>query len=423
MSVATPAVRCARLENGVRIVTETMPGVASATLGVWVLNGSRYESREQAGISHYLEHLFFKGTERRTAAAIAEEIDAVGGVLNAFTGRETTCYYAKVLGEHLPLAQDVLGDLLRHSRFADEDIERERSVIIQEILQAEDTPDDFVHDLFQLQYWPGHPLSYPIAGEPGTVGRLQRNDFLAFIESRYRPDRIVVAAAGAVAHESVCDWAAAEFGDMCGVTENGVQPPPVPCRGICVVPKKLEQVHVCLGAPGVAYVDADRYAAHVLNTALGGGMSSRLFQEVREKRGRAYSVYSFLSTFSDSGYLGVYAGTSAEWAAEVIAIVRAELTDIRDAGLGAEELDRAKNQMKGNMLLALETTDAHMHRIARNQIFFGCEVSPTEAAARIDAITNDDIRAVARRIVHPDQMAGTILGNLDGVVVPESVFD
>lgn len=422
MSLDSATVRCARLDNGVRIVTESMPGVASATIGVWVLNGSRYESREQAGISHFLEHLFFKGTQRRTAAEIAEAFDAVGGVLNAFTGRETTCYYAKVLAEHLPLAEDVLGDILCNSRFAEEDIDRERSVVIQEILQAEDTPDDYVHDLFQLRYWPEHPLSFPIAGSVETVERLQRSDILGFIEARYRPDRFLIAAAGAVVHEEIVAWAESVFGAMRGTTPNAPQSAPLPHAGLDIVAKPLEQVHVCIGVPGVAYVDRDRYAAHVLNTALGGGMSSRLFQEIREKRGRCYSVYSFLSSFSDGGYLGIYAGTSAEWAADVIAVVRAELDDIRAHGLRPDELKRAKNQMKGNMLLSLETSDAHMHRIARNQIFFGAEIPPSEAAARIDATQNEQIIAVAERIVVPEAMAVTILGDLGDVAIPSDLL-
>jgi len=423
MRLASSQVRCARLGNGVRIVTESMPGVASVTLGIWVLNGSRHETRAQAGISHFLEHLFFKGTPRRSAAAIAEAFDAVGGHVNAFTGREATCYYAKVLGENVPLAQDVLGDIFRHSLFADDEIERERTVICQEILQAEDTPDDHVHDLFQLQYWPGHPLSFPIAGGIETVRGLQRDDFLRFIEARYRPNRILVAAAGAVEHEAVRSWAEAALGDLAGETDDAPQPGPEPSHGLRTVAKDLEQVHLCLGAPGVAHVAPERYAAHVLNTALGGGMSSRLFQEIREKRGRAYAVYSFLSTFSDSGYLGVYAGTSADAVAEVIAIVREQLEDIRDNGLRRDELSRAKNQLKGNMLLGLETTDARMHRIARNEIFAGRDVPPEEAAARIDAVGDDDIRALAAHVVRPEAMAATVLGDLGSASVPANLLD
>jgi len=420
--LATPMVRCARLNNGVRIVTEAMPGVVSATLGIWVENGSRYESRAQAGISHYLEHIFFKGTESRTAADIAEAFDAVGGHFNAFTGRENTCYYAKVLGEHLPLAQDILGDLFRNSTFAEDEIDRERSVIVQEILQGEDTPDDHVHDLFHLQYWPGHALSFPICGSVETVESFRRDAFLEFIAARYRPDRILVAAAGAVDHDRFVDWVATTLGDLSGTTDPSADAPPAPHRSVRCVDKDLEQVHVCLGAPGISQTSPLRYPAYLLNTAFGGGMSSRLFQEIREKRGRAYSVYSFLSAFSDGGYFGVYVGTGAEHVREVVAITLQQLDDVRRNGLAPHELARVKNQLKGNMLLGLETTDSRMHRIARNQLYFGRNVSPEEAAASIDAATNDEIIAVAEHIAHLEAMALTVLGNLGAEKIDESIL-
>lgn len=394
-----------------RIVTESMAGVPSAALGIWVENGSRYETRAQAGISHYLEHLFFKGTPTRDAAQIAEAFDSIGGFFNAFTGKECTCYYAKVLGEHLPLAQEVLGDLFRNSLFDDEEIERERSVIVQEILQGEDNPDDVVHEQFNLQYWPDHPLSFPVSGSVATVESFQRDDFMAFIAERYRPDRLLIAAAGNVAHDQVVAWVREAFGDLQGATEPVEQTAPEPKRGFRQIEKPLEQVHMCIGAPGIRQDDEHRYPAYLLNTALGGGMSSRLFQEIREKRGRAYSVYSFLSAFRDGGYLGVYAGTSAEWAPEVIEVAIDQIRQIARDGLRPEELERVKNQLKGNMLLGLETTDSRMHRIARNQLYFGKEIPPAEVAEKIDATTNDDILAVAKRIARPEAMAATLVGD------------
>ncbi len=414
----SPAVRFSRLANGLRVVSETMPGVPSASLGIWVENGSRYESRDQAGISHYLEHLFFKGTERRTAAQLAEELDSVGGYFNAFTGKETTCYYAKVLGEHLPLAQDVLGDIFRHSRFAEDEIDRERTVIIQEILQGEDSPDEHVHDLFHLHYWPEHPLSYPVCGRVETVERLRRDDFLAFLDQRYRPDRILIAAAGAVDHDALLAWVESTFADLEGVTPPDVPAPPTPARAVRHVDKPLEQVHVCVGAPGIAQAAPERFAAYLLNSVLGGGMSSRLFQEIREKRGRAYSVYSFLSSFSDGGYLGVYAATSPEWVSEVAELIHLELGKLAREGLTPSELTRAKNQLKGNILLGLETTDSRMHRIARNQLYFQREIAIAELAASIDATTNDDIIAVAQHAAQPEAMALTLLGDLKGHALP-----
>jgi predicted Zn-dependent peptidase len=414
MSTARPAVARSCLENGLRVITETMPGVSSVTVGIWVENGSRYERPEQAGISHYVEHLLFKGTERRNAAQIAEEFDAVGGVLNAFTGKEYTCYYGKVLAEHLAVAEDILGDIFLHSRFDPEEIERERTVVLQEISQVEDTPDDYVHDLFALKFWPDHPLSYPVCGRAETVGSFGQRDFLAFMEARYRPDRLIIAAAGNVEHQRMVDWAAREFSHLEGRTAAVDGTPPVARRGVSYLEKSLEQVHLCLGTPGVSQAAGERYAAYLLNTALGGGMSSRLFQEVREKRGRAYSVYSFLSSYHDAGYLGIYVGTSPEWVEEVVTIILHELRALRGTGLRADELTRVKNQLKGNLLLGLETSDNRMSRIAKNEIYFGADITPDEVAAHIDATSCDEIVALTERIVVADAMALTLLGDLKG---------
>lgn len=402
-----------RLPNGVRVLSETLPDLPSVTAGIWVENGSRYERPEQAGISHFLEHLFFKGTERRSAAAIAEEMDAVGGVLNAFTGKEYTCYYAKVLREHLPLALDILADIFTHSTFPPEEVERERSVVIQEISQAEDTPDDYVHELFSAAFWPGHPLARPIAGTPETVGALQRDDFLAFLDVRYRPDRVLVAAAGNVTHEELLAVAERHFGGLTGssLPVDGVPPEHRP--GVSLHQKDLEQVHLCLGTPGIAQTDPDRYAAHLLNMALGGGMSSRLFQEIRERRGKAYTVYSFLSSYIDAGYVGTYVGTSAEWVREVVEIIRREQRRTAREGLAPAELARVKNQMKGSMLLGLETSDSRMSRIAKNMIYYGRDVPLDEVAAAIDAVTNDDILRVAQRVFASGTFGLTVLGDME----------
>jgi predicted Zn-dependent peptidase len=423
MEIPHPNVTRSRLDNGVRVITETMPGVPSVTVGIWVENGSRYEGPEQAGISHYLEHLLFKGTERRTAAGIAEEFDAVGGVLNAFTGKEYTCYYGKVLAEHLPVAESILSDIFLHSRFDPEEIERERSVVLQEISQVEDTPDDYVHDLFSLKFWPQHPLSFPVCGRVETVQRFSQRDFLEFVEARYRPDRLIITAAGNVGHQRMVDWAQQEFSDLRGSAARADGPPPVAQRTVFHLEKALEQVHLCLGVPGVSQVAEERYAAYLLNTALGGGMSSRLFQEVREKRGRAYSVYSFLSSFLDGGYLGIYVGTSAEWVEEVVAVILGELRALKQSGLRPDELVRVKNQLKGNLLLGLETSDNRMSRIAKNEIYFGAEIPPEEVALRIDATTNEQIIALSERVVNWDAMAITLLGDLRGKTLADRLLN
>jgi len=414
--------RATRLPNGIRIVSEEIPTLGSVTVGIWVENGSRYERPEQAGISHFLEHLFFKGTTRRTAAQIAEEIDAVGGVLNAFTGKEYTCYYAKVLDEHLPLALDLLADVFTHSLFAEEEIERERTVIVQEISQIEDTPDDYVHDLFTQAFWSGHPLARPIAGTAATVTSFRRSEFLEFFGERYRPDRILVAGAGNLQHGALVDVVAKHLGPLVGQAPIVDGPPPVPHGGLSVHEKDLEQVHLCFGAPGISQTDDDRYAAHLLNSALGGGMSSRLFQEVRERQGKAYTVYSFLTSYRDSGYAGVYVGTSAEWVNEVAACVRRETARVARDGLNPGELARVKTQMKGGMQLGLETSDSRMSRIAKNDIYYGRDVPIAEVAARFDAVTNDDVVRVASRLFGSGVQQLTLLGDLDGKPLDEGIL-
>lgn len=407
-------VRRSELPNGVRVVSEQMQGAPSVTVGLWVENGSRFESTRQRGISHFLEHLLFKGTERRTAAQISEEIDAVGGVLNAFTGKESTCYYARVLSEHAPLAMDLLEDIFLRSLMAEGEIDRERSVVLQEISQVEDTPDDYIHDLFALRYWPEHPLSFPVCGNAETVGSFCRDDFQRFCSERYRPDCLIVAAAGSIDHETIEEWAARAFGGLEGRAVANETAHPREHRGVFVVEKPLEQIHVCLGTAGVPQVAPERFPAWVMNTALGGGMSSRLFQEVRERRGRAYSVYSFLSAYRDAGYIGVYVGTSPEWLEEVLTVILGELESIAKDGLRPQELIRAKNQLKGNLLLGMETSDARMSRIAKNEIYFRRDIHLDELSALIDGTTNDAIVSLAGRLFRPETMALALLGDLKG---------
>ncbi|MGD9763087.1 MAG: M16 family metallopeptidase [Candidatus Binatia bacterium] len=415
-------VRRSELPNGLRIVSEQMSGVPSVTLGVWVESGSRFESRDLGGISHFLEHLLFKGTDRRTAADIAEEIDAIGGVLNAFTGKEYTCYYARVLAEHTGIAMDLLADIFLRSRLDAAEIDRERSVVLQEISQSEDTPDDYIHDLFNLHYWPDHPLGFPVHGTSLSVRALARADFVDFLAARYRPDRLIIAAAGDVDHAALEEWAARDFGYLNGSAGLADGPPPKAQGGVFAVEKSLEQVHLCFGFPGVAQGSEERYAAYLLNTALGGGMSSRLFQEIRENRGHAYSVYSFLSSYRDTGYLGVYVGTSPEWVEDVLAVIASELSAVARDGLRPEELARVKNQLKGNMLLGLETSDSRMSRVAKNEIYYRRDHPIAEVAARIDATTNDEIVALAARLAHPDDRAVALLGDLGGRRIERSLL-
>jgi len=410
------------LSNKVRILSESMPQMVSATIGIWVENGSRYEEPNQNGVSHFIEHLLFKGTKKRTAAQIAEEIDAVGGVLNAFTGKEYTCYYAKVLGEDLRMATDLLADIFLESVFAPEEIDRERQVVLQEISQAEDTPDDFIHDLFNLQFWRGHPLSLPICGSVETVNAMDREALVSFMAERYRAKRVFIAAAGAVDHQRLTAECERLFNSIQGDGKSEAISPPQGRLTVLNHPKKLEQAHLCIGGPCVSQAAGLRYAAYVLNTALGGGMSSRLFQEVREKRGRVYSIYSFLSSFIDCGYLGIYAGTSPEWVDEVVEVTMKEVAQVTRDGLKPGELARAKSQLKGNMLLGMESTDSRMHRLARNEIYFGRDITLEEIARAIEQVTNDQVVELASACFKADQMGMVLLGDLDGRQLGPEVF-
>jgi predicted Zn-dependent peptidase len=410
------------LSNGVRVLTEAMPHSLSASIGIWVENGSRYEEPHENSVSHLIEHLLFKGTKKRTAAQIAEQIDAVGGVLNAFTGKEYTCYYAKVLGDDLGMATDLLADLLLESLFDAEEIKREQQVVLQEISQAEDTPDDFIHDLFNLKFWAGHPLALPIAGSIATVTGLDRALMTSFMNQRYRAERVFVAAAGKVEHDSLVAQCERLFGAIQGNGKVDAINPPKVHSLVLNHEKQLEQAHICMGGPGISQTDKARYAAYLLNTALGGGMSSRLFQEVREKRGKVYSIFSFLSSHIDCGYFGIYAGTNPEWVDEVLEITLGELKQVAREGLKASELERAKSQLKGNLLLGLESTDSRMNRLARNEIYFRRDIPVEELARDIEAVTNDQVIELAGTFFDRDQMALVVLGDLKGRELPADIF-
>ena len=331
------------LSNGVRVLSEPMPQVVSATIGIWVENGSRYEQPAENGVSHFIEHLLFKGTKTRTAAQIAEQVDAVGGVLNAFTGKEYTCYYAKVLGADLAMATDLLADIFLDSVFDPAEIERERQVVLQEISQAEDTPDDLIHDLFNENYWAGHPLSLPIFGSQRTVNAIDRELLTSFMAARYRAGRVFIAAAGMVDHDALVKRCERLFAPVAGRRQADETSPATERPGVLNQEKKPRASPPLYRRSRISHTNELRYAAYVLNTALGGGMSSRLFQEVREKRGRVYSIYSFMSPFIDCGYFAVYAGTNPEWVDEVIEVTLGELKQSRARGSEAAiELERAQ---------------------------------------------------------------------------------
>ncbi|MFJ7202732.1 M16 family metallopeptidase [Streptomyces sp. NPDC098789] len=402
----TGTVRRTTLPNGLRIVTETLPSVRSATFGIWAHVGSRDETPTLNGATHYLEHLLFKGTKKRSALDISSSIDAVGGEMNAFTAKEYTCYYARVLDTDLPLAIDVVCDMLTGSLIREEDVDSERGVILEEIAMTEDDPGDCVHDLFAHTMLGDTPLGRPVLGTVDTINALSADRIRRFYKKHYDPTHLVVAAAGNVDHAKVVRQVRAAF-ERAGFDGTGQEPigPRTGTRRIRVagqvelVNRKTEQAHVVLGMPGLARTDERRWALGVLNTALGGGMSSRLFQEVREKRGLAYSVYSYTSGFADTGLFGVYAGCRPSQVHDVLRICRDELDKVATDGLTDDEIRRAIGQLSGSTVLGLEDTGALMNRIGKSELCWGTQMSVSDMLARIAEVTPDDVRAVAHDVL------------------------
>ena len=398
------------LPNGMVVLTERMPSVKSASIGVWVRIGSRDEAPEVAGVSHFIEHMLFKGTIRRSAEEIARAVDAVGGALDAFTSRESTCFYAKVLGEHLPLAIDILADTFLHSRLDPDDIDRERQVVLQEIKMVEDTPDDLVHDLFAEAIWGDHPVARPILGRKEIVLLLTQADIRRHMDRFYRPDRTVVAAAGDLEHERVVDLVQRAFEGFEGRSFHSDPPTPISTAAVRVEERDTAQLHLCLGMDGLPYAHEDRYAVYLLNALLGGSMSSRLFQEVREKRGLAYSIYSYQASYRDCGLLVVYAGTSPETSGQVVDLIRAECARLRKEPLSLHDLQQLKDQLKGNLFLGLEGTSSRMTRLAKTEIYLERSYDLDEIIAGIEAVSVDQFQSVARRILRDEAFAITSIG-------------
>ncbi len=400
-------VRRTVLPGGLRIITEQVPGVRSAAFGIWVGVGSRDEAPGQTGSAHYLEHLLFKGTRRREAMEISSLLDAVGGEMNAFTAKEHTCYYARVLDRDLPLAIDVICDVVTSALLRAEDVEAERGVILEEIAMRDDDPSDLVHDEFMLGMYGDTDLGRSILGTHDTISGISRDAVASFYEQRYRPEAMVVSAAGAVDHEDVVAQVTAAFRSAGALGVPGTRPNPArrggpqvaTAPGVRVVSRPTEQAHLIVGVPGVARSDPRRYALNILSTALGGGMSSRLFQEIRERRGLAYSVYAFSTGYGDVGVFGAYAGCLPAKVDQVLELTGAALKDVADHGLTADEIERGKGQTKGSMVLGLEDTGSRMSRIGTGDLSTGELPSLDGLLARVDAVTVQLVADEAARIL------------------------
>ena len=398
------------LDNGVRIVTKKMPHVRSVSMGVWVNAGARDESPEDNGLSHLIEHMIFKGTARRTAYQIAKEFDAIGGLTNAFTSLESTCYHAKVMDTHLAQMVDILSDILLNSVFDGREIDRERPVILQEIGMVEDSPDEYVHVLSGSNFWGDHPLGRSILGTRENVLRFNADSVKRFFSRFYQPDRIVISAAGNLDHDHFIKLAAKEFENIPPGKGLPRRVTPTGHARVEIHSRDIEQAHLCLMTTGLSITDPRRYVLSLMNTLLGGNMSSRLFQEIRERRGLAYAVYSFISSFVDTGMFGIYAGVAPENVDETIEPILKELRRLKSTPVGAAELRDAKEYTKGSLLLASESNENQMVRLAQNEIHFGRFTPIDEILDRIDQVTAEDILELATSLFQSGQLALTILG-------------
>ena len=402
------------LENGVRIISEKISGVRSVSTGIWVGTGSRYEKEGREGISHFIEHLMFKGTKNRSAVDIAEALDSVGGQLNAFTTKEFTCYYTKTLDEHFSLGLDVLSDMVFNSTFTEKAIEKERGVIEEEIKMYEDTPDDLIHDLFVQTVWPDHPLGKPILGTIKSLENMQRDDIIKYLQETYLPSRLVIAIAGNIDHQEVQAKAAQIFGAIKPQQVGEKVTIPENTHAVSSnLTRDTGQVQICLGTGGLSQQDERLYTLHILNNVMGGGLSSRLVQSIREERGLAYSVFSYHSAFCDTGLFTFYAGTSPTKYDEVIHLLLKEVQDIVSKGITEKELNRAKEQIKGNLFLGLESVSSRMTRLGRNELCLNRVVPPSEIVERIFAVTLEEVKQLAKDLFKEKHFTLSTIGPID----------
>jgi predicted Zn-dependent peptidase len=404
------------LPNGLTLITEEMEHIRSASIGIWIKTGSRDEDPQWNGISHFIEHMVFKGTKNRTAEEIARQVDSIGGNMDAFTAKECICFNVKVLDEHLPIAMDVLSDLVLNPVFDASDIGRERGVILEEIKMDEDNPDYLVHEIFTQNFWKDHPLGKPILGTKDTVRKFERHPVLDFYQHRFTPGNLIICAAGHLKHEQFVELVSRYFEQMKPLKNGFHSPQPriVP-RIIMRNKKALEQVQICVGVPSHPIAHEDRHASYVLNTLLGGGMSSRLFQNIRERQGLAYAIYSDLSPYRDTGCLSVYAGTARESAEKVVRCIVSEFRQLKAEPVPAEELRRSKDQLKGSLMLSLESSTARMSNLARQEMYFDRFFSLDELIERIENVTTAELTALSNEFFRTESIAVTVLGNLNGL--------
>jgi len=408
------------LKNGIRVISETMPHSHSVSIGIWVTNGSRHDRADLSGVSHFIEHLLFKGTIKRSALDIAREIDSVGGVLNAFTCREYVCYYAKVLNKALPKALELLADIFLNSTFDPEEIEKERKVVLQEICMLKDSPDNYIHDLFCQSFWKKHPLGMSIIGTEESVGNLSRDILLKCRKDRFRSEDIIIAAAGNLDHSellALLDRLFSEVAEGSFSTEKGRLTHE---KQVEIIDRDLEQVHICLGTRALPQDSPKRYVGYILNTILGGSISSRLFQEVREKKGLAYSVYSYVLSHSDAGTLVVYAGTVQKKLLEVIEIILHQFRKLKTDAVTGAEMEFAVEHLKGNLLLSLESTDNRMTKLAKNEIYFGRQVPISEIVGGLERVSVRDVEELSNELFRDEFLTLELLGRIGDISVNHS---
>jgi predicted Zn-dependent peptidase len=428
--MANPAVQTLRdieiatLKNGVRVISEEMNHVRSVSLGVWIRTGSRRETSQENGISHFIEHMLFKGTKNRSAEEIARSVDSIGGGLDAFTAKEMVSYNTKVLDEHLPIAFDVLADMVRNPLFREEDIEKEKGVILEELKMDVDNPEYLLHDIFSSNFYKDHPLGKPIIGSKDTIRGFDRGMIDSYFQRFYSPSNILITAAGNLNHAQLVDLARQHFEDL---PVNGLLAPevaPIPHARLVFRNKtSLEQTHLYMGVPAYPFPHELRFACYTLNTILGGGMSSRLFQNIREKQGLAYAVYSELSMYRDAGCMAIYAGTAVETCGKVIDSIVREFRELKENLVPAEELRRAKDNLKGSFMLGLESTSSRMGNLARQDLYFQRFFTLDEMLESIEAVTAEQVQQIAREFFNPKNITLAVLGNLGDFKIKREDLD